>query len=89
MSPHGAAPSVLRILLLENVHHSAAELLRSQGHAVEEVKSALKEGELIERLAHVDVLGIRSKTQVRESVLATAPHLLAIGAFCICTAGSK
>lgn len=85
MSPLGQVPQVLRILLLENVHPSAAELLRSQGHAVEELKSALKESELKDRLANVDVLGIRSKTQVRESVLAAAPSLLAIGAFCIGT----
>jgi D-3-phosphoglycerate dehydrogenase len=33
----------------------------------------------------VDVLGIRSKTQVTKEVLEAAPHLLAVGAFCIGT----
>ncbi|MFO0663547.1 MAG: phosphoglycerate dehydrogenase [Polyangiaceae bacterium] len=81
----GQTPRVLRILLLENVHPSAAEILRAQGHAVEELKTALKESELAARLKEVDVLGIRSKTQVRGAVLEAAPHLLAIGAFCIGT----
>src|SRR5581483_11887301 len=41
--------------------------------------------ELISRLAEVDVLGIRSNTQLQAKALASAPHLLAVGAFCIGT----
>jgi D-3-phosphoglycerate dehydrogenase / 2-oxoglutarate reductase len=74
-----------KILLLENVHSGGVELLRSAGFEVEEVKQALKEAELIERLKGVAILGIRSKTQVRKEVLTQAKDLQAVGAFCIGT----
>jgi D-3-phosphoglycerate dehydrogenase / 2-oxoglutarate reductase len=74
-----------KALLLENVHQSGAQLLRESGFEVEEVKHALKDAELKERLKGVSVLGIRSKTQVRKEVLETASSLLAVGAFCIGT----
>jgi D-3-phosphoglycerate dehydrogenase / 2-oxoglutarate reductase len=45
----------------------------------------LKEDELRKKLEGVSILGIRSKTQVRESVLREAKDLLAVGAFCIGT----
>jgi D-3-phosphoglycerate dehydrogenase / 2-oxoglutarate reductase len=74
-----------KALLLENVHQSGAQLLRESGFEVEEVKHALKDAELKERLKGVSVLGIRSKTQVRKEVLESASNLLAVGAFCIGT----
>ena len=46
---------------------------------------ALDESELIDALDGVHLLGIRSKTQVTAKVLANAPDLLAIGAYCIGT----
>jgi D-3-phosphoglycerate dehydrogenase len=60
-------------------------MLASSGFAVETMSRALDEDELIERLAGVALLGIRSKTHVTERVLEHAPDLLAIGAFCIGT----
>jgi D-3-phosphoglycerate dehydrogenase len=75
----------VRALLLENIHPDAAELLRESGHEVETVDHALEEGELVERLAGVHLLGIRSTTFVTEKVLAEATDLQAIGAFCIGT----
>ncbi len=75
----------LNVLLLENVHASALEIFRSEGVRVEALTSALKEDELIQRLADVHVLGIRSKTQVTAKVLRSAPRLLSVGAFCIGT----
>jgi D-3-phosphoglycerate dehydrogenase len=78
-------PSDLRIVLLENIHASARDLLAAEGLRIETVPTALKEDELRERLKGVHVLGIRSKTQVRESVLRSADSLLAVGAFCIGT----
>jgi D-3-phosphoglycerate dehydrogenase len=74
-----------RALLLENVHPSAHEILQAEGFELEIVKTALSEAELVERLRDVDVLGIRSKTQVRAKVLAAAPKLLTVGCFCIGT----
>jgi D-3-phosphoglycerate dehydrogenase len=75
----------LRALLLEQIHPDAEEMLRSAGFEVESLGRALDEDELIAKLADVQVLGIRSKTNVTERVLAEAPHLSAVGAFCIGT----
>jgi D-3-phosphoglycerate dehydrogenase len=75
----------VKVLLLENIHPDAAELLRASGHEVETMAQALDEDELIDRLDGVDLLGIRSTTFVTEQVLEKAPALQAIGAFCIGT----
>ncbi len=75
----------MKALLLENVHADAAELLTAAGFEVETVRRALPTPELTERLAGAHLLGIRSKTHLDEQVLAAAPELLAVGAFCIGT----
>ncbi len=75
----------LRVLLLENIHPSAEEMMKAEGFLVERLSGALKPAELTERLKGVHLLGIRSKTTVPESALAHADQLLAIGAFCIGT----
>ena len=75
----------MRALLLENIHSDAAELLRASGHDVETRSGALDEADLVSALEGVDLLGIRSTTFVTEKVLASAPQLQAIGAFCIGT----
>ncbi len=74
-----------RALLLEDIHPDGAAVLRSAGYDVEQLTRALAEDELIRRLEGVDLLGIRSKTDVTAKVLEAAPQLLAIGAFCIGT----
>jgi D-3-phosphoglycerate dehydrogenase / 2-oxoglutarate reductase len=74
-----------RVLLLEQIHPDADDLLRSAGFEVESLDRALDEDELIAALDGVALLGIRSKTQVTQAVLDAAPDLLAIGAFCIGT----
>ncbi len=78
-------PRDIRILLLENIHASAREMLAAEGLRVETLTGALKEDELRARLEGVHILGIRSKTQVRKEVLAQAKSLMAVGAFCIGT----
>jgi len=75
----------VRALLLENVHADAAAALEAAGCAVEVVDRAYDEAELTRALDGVQILGIRSKTEVPAAVLAAAPDLLAIGAFCIGT----
>ena len=75
----------VRILLLENVHPLAVTALKAKGFAVEALASACEEKELIERIATVHFLGVRSKTQVTEQVLGAAKNLLGVGAFCIGT----
>jgi len=91
-TPKFPSPSVpvsiegpLKVLLLENIHASAEEMLTAEGFSVERLKGALKPEELEERIRGVHLLGIRSKTNVYEPALAKAPDLLAVGAFCIGT----
>lgn len=76
---------MLRALLLENLHPLATAILESDGIEVTSRSGALDEDELIEALAGVQLLGIRSKTQVTERVLEATPDLLAVGAYCIGT----
>ena len=75
----------LRALHLENIHRDGDAVLAGIGCEVISLDGALDEAELIEALVGVQILGIRSKTVVTEKVLASAPDLLAIGAYCIGT----
>lgn len=75
----------INVLLLENVHPIAVELMKTEGFNVETYHAAMTEDELIERIKNVSVLGIRSKTMVTARVLEHANRLMAIGAFCIGT----
>ena len=75
----------MKALLLENVHPEGVRLLTERGIEVETVKGALDEAELINALRGVQLLGIRSKTNVTGSVFEASPDLQAIGAFCIGT----
>jgi D-3-phosphoglycerate dehydrogenase len=77
----------LTVLLLEKIHDVAEAQLKEHGFTIRRVNSALKEDDLINELAGVNVLGIRSKTNVTKRVLdsANAKDLMAIGAFCIGT----
>jgi D-3-phosphoglycerate dehydrogenase / 2-oxoglutarate reductase len=75
----------INVLLLENVHPVAAQLMKGEGFNVETYHAALTEDELIEKVKNCHVLGIRSKTQVTERVLQNANKLMVIGAFCIGT----
>ena len=74
-----------KALLLENLHPHARTILEAAGYDVTTRTGALDESELIDALDGVELLGIRSKTQVTADVLAHAPDLVAIGAFCIGT----
>lgn len=75
----------IKVLLLENIHPVAVEILRSEGFSVSTGAGALDEEELIEQIKGVSILGIRSKTHVTERVLQAADRLMTIGAFCIGT----
>ncbi|MDT4919736.1 MAG: D-3-phosphoglycerate dehydrogenase / 2-oxoglutarate reductase [Pseudonocardiales bacterium] len=74
-----------RVLLLESVHPAAEQILRASGFDIESLGRALDEDELVERIAGVHLLGIRSKTHVTHRVLEAADELIAVGAFCIGT----
>ena len=74
----------IKILFLENVSDVAVKNLKHQGYAnVQKITKALTEDELIKEIKDVHILGIRSKTQITEKVLAAAKKLQVIGCFCI------
>ncbi len=75
----------MRALLLEAIHDDAAFALRDAGFEVERLDRALAEDELVERLAGVSVLGLRSNTNLTARALEASSELLAVGAFCIGT----
>ena len=65
----------IRISLLENVHPSAAEALTERGYSVEVIPVALEGDELRQVVAASHVLGVRSRTKVREEHLSHAGRL--------------
>lgn len=77
--------NLVRVLLLESIHPDAVTVLSDAGHQVDTMDHALQGTELAEALKDVELLGIRSRTSITADVLAAAPNLKAIGAFCIGT----
>lgn len=76
----------IRFLLLEGVHKNALDVLSNNGYTnIEYLRGALDEDALIEKIKDVHFLGIRSRTNVTEKVLAAANKLISIGCFCIGT----
>src|SRR6185312_14760831 len=66
----------LKVLLLENIHEEAVAAFEREGYTVESLRSSPPPHELVERLQDVAILGIRSKTQLDESLLVNARRLL-------------
>ncbi len=84
--PFSLSKDKIRILLLENVNDSAVALIREAGYtAVTRLPRALDGAELREALQGVHILGIRSRTQITEDILAAADRLIAIGCFSVGT----
>ena len=80
------AKDKIKILLLEGLHPSALEELQNKGYSnIESLKTSLSKEALIEKIADVHFIGIRSRTQLTEEVLSHANKLVAIGCFCIGT----
>lgn len=75
----------IKVLLLEGIHEVARDLFAEEEFQVELLRGALSESELIEQIADVHVVGIRSKTKLTQRVLEAARRLLGVGAFCIGT----
>ncbi len=76
----------IKVLLLEGVSASAVEHFQRAGYSQVEVHAkSLPEDELKRRIADAHMVGIRSRTQLTDDVLAHAKRLLAVGCFCIGT----
>ncbi|REL37814.1 phosphoglycerate dehydrogenase [Rhodohalobacter sp. SW132] len=76
----------IKILLLEGIHPKAAENFKKHHFTnVETHDVAWSEEELLNNIEDVQIIGVRSKTQITEKVLKHAKKLKAIGCFCIGT----
>ncbi|WP_081212422.1 phosphoglycerate dehydrogenase [Salegentibacter sediminis] len=75
----------INVLLLENVHQDAVDIMKKEGYNVSVHPGAMDEDELAERIKDVSVIGIRSKTHLTKKVLENANRLIGVGAFCIGT----
>ena len=86
MAQQSLEKSKIRFLLLEGVHPSAVETLKSAGyHNIELHQKALPPEELKQAIADAHFVGIRSRTQLTADVFAAAKKLVAVGCFCIGT----
>ena len=86
MAQYSLEKDKIKILLLEGLHPSSVETLNADGYSnIECLKTSLSEEELIEKIADVHFIGIRSRSNLTEKVLAAANKLVAIGCFCIGT----
>ncbi len=76
----------IRFVMLEGIHQNALEVLNRSGYTnVEVLPGALDGAALIEKIRDAHFIGIRSRTQISDTVLQGADKLIAIGCFCIGT----
>ncbi|WP_394131530.1 phosphoglycerate dehydrogenase [Shewanella maritima] len=86
MAKHSLNKDKIKILLLEGVHQTAVDVLERAGYTnIEYHKASLPEDELLASIKDAHFVGLRSRTQLTESVLNHAEKLVAIGCFCIGT----
>lgn len=81
-TPRTEAP---RVVLLESIHPVASEILSKAGFEVERISGSLAGSALDATLARAELLGIRSKTEIRQQHLENNKNLMAVGCFCIGT----
>ena len=76
----------IRTLLLEGVNDSAVELFVSSNFSgIERLPKALDADGLLQAIKGVDLLGIRSRTQLTHEALGAADRLVAVGCFSVGT----
>ena len=78
--------SKIKVLLLEGIHENAVQCFRENGYSdIEYFKEALSGDKLENKLQQTHIIGIRSRTELRKSLLFKSPRLFAIGCFSIGT----
>ncbi|MEO6801234.1 MAG: phosphoglycerate dehydrogenase [Rhodanobacter sp.] len=76
----------IKVLLLEGISPSAVEVFHRAGYSQVELHAkSLPDDELKARIADAHIVGLRSRTQLTDEVLAQAKRLIAVGCFCIGT----
>jgi D-3-phosphoglycerate dehydrogenase / 2-oxoglutarate reductase len=80
------AKKKINFLLLEGIHGRAEQYIRKSGYSsIQTDVGALSTDQLKQEISEAHFLGIRSRSQLTEDVLACADRLTAIGCFCIGT----
>jgi len=83
---HSLDKSKIKVLLLEGIHENAVRHFRENGYSnLEYFKGSISGPELEEKLKQTHIIGIRSRTELRKSLLQKAPKLFTIGCFSIGT----
>lgn len=86
MSKTSLAKDKIQILLLEGIHQNAINHFKKAGYTnITHLEGSISQEELMDRIAHAHFVGIRSRTQLTETVLEGAKKLIGIGCFCIGT----
>lgn len=86
MKNYSLDKSKIKVLLLESIHENAIRYFRENGYSdIEYFNEALSGNELEKKLQQTHIIGIRSRTELRKSLLFKAPKLFAIGCFSIGT----
>ena len=86
MAQQSLEKSKIKFLLLEGIHPSAVATLKQSGYSnIEEHPKALPTAQLKAAIADAHFVGLRSRTQLSQEVLAQARKLVAVGCFCIGT----
>src|SRR5512133_2909559 len=76
----------IKVLLLEGIHDNAVQYFRENGYSdIECHKAALPDEELIKKIQHSHIIGIRSRTELTAEILKNSQKLIAIGCFSIGT----
>ena len=76
----------IKVLLLENISDTAVNALKNAGYSnIERLTKALDGRALIDALAGVRLLGIRSRTEVTAEIVAATNELIGIGCFSVGT----
>jgi len=76
----------IKVLLLEGIHENAVDFFSANGYTnVESLSGSLDDNTLISKIKDVNIIGIRSRTQITENILKEAGKLFAIGCFSIGT----
>jgi D-3-phosphoglycerate dehydrogenase len=86
MRQYSLDKSKIKVLLLEGIHDNARLYFLEKGYTdIECLNCALSGEELEKKLQTTHIIGIRSRTELRKSLLLKTPKLFAIGCFSIGT----
>jgi D-3-phosphoglycerate dehydrogenase / 2-oxoglutarate reductase len=86
MRKYSLDKSKIKVLLLEGIHENAFRFFTENGYSdVECLNEAFPGNELEKRLHNTHIIGIRSRTELRNNLLSRTSKLFAIGCFSIGT----